>query len=161
MEALAFIDLLGFSQMVTTNHNHSKEILHDFYNITYRIIKEETRVKGHLFSDSLLAYSSEPAVLVNVIAKLYRECLIKNNSYEFDLSKFFLLPRGGISFGIVDIQDRTEAQNLTKNFIVSPALVHSVKMENQIKGSRLLIADSNNDEDQLFNWNEDVKSILY
>ncbi len=74
MEALAFIDLLGFSQMVAKNHNRSKEILSDFYNITFRIIKQENRVKGNLFSDSLLAYSSEPAILVNIITKIYREC---------------------------------------------------------------------------------------
>lgn len=161
MEALAFIDLLGFSQMVAKNHNRSKDILNDFYNITFRIIKQENRVKGNLFSDSLLAYSSEPSVLVNVVAKIYRECLNKNDSYNFDLSKFFLLPRGGISFGIVDIQDRVESPNLSKNFIVSPALVHSAKMESQIKGSRLLIADLENNRDQVFNWNGDVKSILY
>lgn len=161
MEALAFIDLLGFSQMVAKNHNHSKAILNDFYNITFRIIKQENRVKGNLFSDSLLAYSSKPAVLVNVVTKIYRECLNKNNSYNFDLSRFFLLPRGGISFGLVDIQDRVEAPNLSKNFIVSPALVHSAEMESQIKGSRLLIADLEDNRDQVFNWNRDVKSILY
>ena len=161
MEALAFIDLLGFSQMVARNHNRSKDILNDFYNITFRIIKQEHRVKGNLFSDSLLAYSSDPALLVNIVTRIYRECLNKNNSYDFDLSKFFLLPRGGISFGLVDIQDRYESPNLSKNFIVSPALVHSAKMESQIKGSRLLIADFENNREQVFNWNVNVKSILY
>lgn len=161
MEALAFIDLLGFSQMVGSNHNNAKSVLSDFYNITYRIIKHEDRVKGNLFSDSLLAYSSEPAVLVNIVAEIYRECLRKNSSYTFDKSKYFLLPRGGVSFGMVDIQSRDEAPNLTKNFIVSPALVHSAKMESQIKGSRLLIADSANNNEQVFVWNRDVKSILY
>jgi len=136
VEALAFIDLLGFSQMVAINHNRSKDILNDFYNITFRIIKQESRVKGNLFSDSFLACSSEPAILVNVVSEIFRECLNKNNLYNFDLSKFFLLPRGGISFGIVDIQDRIEAPNLSKNFIVSPALVHSAKMENKIKGCK-------------------------
>ena len=161
MEALAFIDLLGFSQMVAKNHNRSKDILNDFYNTTFRIIKQESKVKGNLFSDSLLAYSSEPARLVNVITKIYRECLKKNSLYNDDLSKFFLLPCGGISFGLVDIQDRIESPNLSKNFIVSPALVHSAKMESQIKGSRLLIADLENSREQVFNWNSDVKSILY
>ncbi len=71
------------------------------------------------------------------------------------------MPRGGISFGIVDIQDRVEAPNLSKNFIVSPVLIHTAKMERQIKGSRLLIADLENNRDQVFNWNRDVKSILY
>ena len=161
MQALAFIDLLGFSQMVGSNSTRSKEILNDFYNITYRIIKGKAEVKGNLFSDSLLAYSSEPAVLVNVIAEIYRECLRKNDSYTFNLSNHFLLPRGGISYGMVDIQNRTEAPNLSKNFIVSPALVHSAKIESQIKGARLLIADLENNNEQVFNWNNNIKSILY
>lgn len=161
MESLAFLDLLGFGQMVAANSNHAKKILHDFYNISFRIIKQEPRVQGNLFSDSLLAYSSDQALLVNIVTAIYRECLSKNDSYQFDLSRFFLLPRGGVSFGRVDIQNRQEAPNLTKNFIVSPALVHSAKMESQIKGSRLLIADSQNNDEQIFNWNKNVKSILY
>lgn len=161
MQALAFIDLLGFSQMVGDNSSRSKKILNDFYNITFRIIKGRDEVQGNLFSDSLLAYSNNPAVLVNVITEIYRECLKKNDTYDFNLSKHFLLPRGGISYGVVDIQNRTEAPNLSKNFIVSPALVHSAKMESQIKGARLLIADTENNNEQIFNWNGDVKSILY
>lgn len=161
MEALAFLDLLGFSQMVSVNSGYAKQILHDFYNISFRIIKREPRVQGNLFSDSLLAYSADPALLVNIVTEIYRECLSKNGSYEFDLSKFFLLPRGGVSFGRIDIQDRQEAPNLTKNFIISPALVHSAKMESQIKGSRLLVADFENNGEQVFNWNGNVKSILY
>jgi hypothetical protein len=161
MRALAFIDLLGFSQMVTKSHDQSKNILNDFYNLTFDIIKNEPDVEGDLFSDSLLAHSSNPALLLNTLSKIYRECLRKNNSYNTeDLSSFFLLPRGGISFGVVDIQSRTEAPNLAKNFIVSPALVHSAKMENQIKGSRLLVADANNTR-PTFNWNTNVKSVLY
>lgn len=161
MKALAFIDLLGFSQMVNSNHDRAKLILNDFYNISYRIIKNENEIKGDLFSDSLMAYSSNPAILVNAISKIYRECLRKNNNYDFPLDKFFLLPRGGISFGHVDIQERIESPNLTKNFIISPALVHSAKMESQIKGSRLLVADTENNNEPIFNWNREIKSILY
>lgn len=161
MKALAFIDLLGFSQMVSLNHDRAKLILNDFYDISYRLIKDIEEIHGDLFSDSLMAYSSNPAILVNAITKIYRECLRKNNDYDFPLDKHFLLPRGGISFGHVEIQERMESPNLTKNFIVSPALVHSVKMEGQIKGSRLLIADTENNNEQIFNWNNDIKSILY
>jgi len=162
VQALAYIDLLGFSQMVGSNSDRAKEILNDFYNITYHIIKENNGIKGDLFSDSLLAYSSQPDILVNAITEIYRECLKKNETYaQNDLSKYFLLPRGGISYGMVDIQERSEAPNLTKNFIVSPALIHSSKIEGQIKGSRLLIADTENANDSVFNWNNKIKSILY
>jgi len=162
LKALAFIDLLGFSQMVTKDHDKSKNILNDFYNLTFDIIKNEPEIEGDLFSDSLLAHSSNPALLLNTLSKIYRECLKKNDSYnQDDLSHFFLLPRGGISFGVVDIQNRTEAPNLAKNFIVSPALVHSAKMESQIKGSRLLATDLDDNTRPIFNWNNDVKSVLY
>ncbi|WP_422004919.1 hypothetical protein [Roseivirga pacifica] len=161
MRALAFIDLLGFSAMVSNDKRLATEILDDFYNISFSHIKNEHDIHGDLFSDSLVAHSSSPAILVNTIAKIYRDCLRKNDSYTQPLGKFFLLPRGGISFGHVDIQSRTESPNLTKNFIVSPALVHSVKMESQVKGSRLLIADLDNGNQQVFNWNNEVKSILF
>ncbi|MEM7551577.1 MAG: hypothetical protein AAF363_17975 [Bacteroidota bacterium] len=161
MKALAFIDLLGFSAMVGADKNLATNILDDFYNISFRHIKNEDLIHGDLFSDSLMAHSSNPAVLVNTISKIYRDCLIKNDTYNHSLGKYFLLPRGGISFGHVDIQSRTESPNLTKNFIISPALVHSAKMESQIKGSRLLIADLENSDDQVFNWNQEIKSILF
>jgi len=162
MEALAFLDLLGFSQMVSKSQTQSRQILSDFYNITFGIIKNDPSIKGNLFSDSLLAHSSNPANLVNAITQIYRKCLSKNEEYNQDeMSTFFLLPRGGISFGHIDIQERTESPNLSKNFIISPALVHSAKIESKIKGSRLLIADESLDNNQVFNWNNDIKSIMY
>lgn len=162
MQALAFIDLLGFSNMVTNDMDEARKVLNDFYNITFDIIKNEDTVDGELFSDSLFARSSDPAILVNTITKIYRECLKQNKLYdETKLSTFFLLPRGGISLGVIDIQNRTESPNLNKSFIVSPALVHSAKMEGSIKGSRLLIADIRNNNQITFNWNRKIKSILY
>ncbi|MCG3690104.1 hypothetical protein [Aliarcobacter butzleri] len=162
-KALAFIDLLGFSNMVSKDYEKAKQILNDFYNLTYEIIKEEGAIKGNLFSDSLLVHSDNPAILVNTITKIYRECLKKNKEYlrNDDLKGFFLLPRGGVSAGVVDIEERAEAPNLTKGFIVSPALVHSAKMESKIKGSRLLIADDNSNNEIIFNWNINITSILY
>lgn len=45
-KTLAFIDLLGFSKMVETNYHTAREILNDFYNISFEIIKEDTNIKG-------------------------------------------------------------------------------------------------------------------
>jgi hypothetical protein len=51
---------------------------------------------------------------------------------------------------------------LTKDFIVSPALVHSTEMEKSIKGSRLLIAvKTGSAEDMSITWNDSILSILY
>ncbi len=145
-QSLAFVDLLGFSNMVDFNADTARIILNDFYNICYDVIQENDAVKGHLFSDSLIVYSTDKKSLVDCVALIYRKCLQKNNEYG-NLRNFFILPRGAISSGIINIENRTERPNLRKNFIISPALVHSAKLEALIKGSRLLIAESNNNDE--------------
>lgn len=158
---LAFIDLLGFSQMVNTDENKARIILNDFYNIAFDEIKARSSVNGHLFSDSLLAYSDSREDLINCLATIYQKCLLKNFSYS-ELSKFFLLPRGAMSVGIVNVEDRQTAPNLTKDFIVSQALVHSAKLETQIKGSRLLVAVKNEQQEQMqLDWNGRIRYGLY
>lgn len=158
---LAFIDLLGFSQMVNTDENKAQLILNDFYNIAFNEIKGWESVNGHLFSDSLLAYSESREDLINCLAAIYQKCLLKNNSYH-ELSKFFLLPRGAMSVGIVNVEDRQTAPNLTKDFIVSQALVHSAKLEAQIKGSRLLVAVKSEQQEQMqLDWNRNIRYGLY
>jgi len=159
---LAFIDLLGFSKMVETDFNKAREILNDFYNISFKVIKSESSVNGSLFSDSFLAYSEDYPALTNCITEIYRQCLKKNGSYNHD-NDFFILPRGAVSVGYLNIEERETSPNLKKNFIVSPALVHSSKLEGSIKGSRLLIALKSDDEQQIkeLEWNTQIKSILY
>lgn len=158
---LAFIDLLGFSQMVNNDENKARVILNDFYNIAFKEIKDRPSVNGHLFSDSLLAYSDSREDLINCLAAIYQKCLLKNDSYS-ELSKFFLLPRGAMSVGIVNVEDRQTAPNLTKDFIVSQALVHSAKLETQIKGSRLLVAVKNEQQQQMqLDWNRNIRYGLY
>lgn len=159
---LGFIDLLGFSSMVENNPEEARKVLNDFYNIAFDIIKQDTSVEGSLFSDSLLAHSTSYSSLINCITQIYRECL-KRNKYYLDNSNFFLLPRGAISVGLVNIETRDTSPNLTKDFIVSPALVHSAKLEQAIKGSRLLIAVKNDDPHQVTNiqWNDNINNTLY
>lgn len=160
-KTLAFVDLLGFSQMVNIDENKAQIVLNDFYNISFNQIKNRPNVNGHLFSDSLLAYSDSKEDLINCLASIYQKCLLKNASYD-ELSKFFLLPRGAVSVGIVNVEDRQNAPNLTKDFIISQALVHSAKLESQIKGSRILIAIKN-EEEQIaqLNWNRNIRYPLY
>ncbi len=158
---LAFIDLLGFSQMVNQDENKARRVLNDFYNIAFSEIKNAPSVNGHLFSDSLLAYSESKEDLINCLAAIYQRCLRKNSSYN-ELSKFFLLPRGAMSVGIVNVEERHTAPNLTKDFIISSALVHSVKLESKIKGSRLLVAVKNDNEQQMqLDWNRNIRYPLY
>jgi hypothetical protein len=159
---LAFVDLLGFSKMVESDYGRARIVLNDFYNICFSIIKRDQRVNGSLFSDSLLAHSSDYASLVNCITEIYRQCLARNEHYQ-NTDKFFLLPRGAISIGYVNIEERVTSPNLTKDFIVSPALVHSAKLEQSVKGSRLLVAvkSGNDDQEKSLVWNREIKTILY
>jgi hypothetical protein len=161
-KALAFIDLLGFSSMVTKDHQRARRILSDFYNLVYNIVLDKDEIKGFLFSDSYLAFSDNKALLINTVCEIYRQCLKQNKNNEDLLTHgFFLLPRGAISIGIIEIQDRLELPNLQKNFMVSPALVHSAKLEGSISGSRLFIAVKSGEQEEEILWNHDIKTILY
>lgn len=157
---LAFVDLLGFSSMVAGNYEEAQKVLDDFYSISYEVIKNKRnkKVKYNLFSDSLLAYSEDYPAMINCITEIYRKCLKRNNDYKKG-NTIFLLPRGAISVGYFNI----EKKRSSPNFIVSPALVHSVKLEGLIKGSRLLIAVKSDDHQQVMdiNWNNQIKSFLY
>jgi len=161
VKALAFLDLLGFSNMVRYDYSRAKDVLDDFYNIAYKLIHKNPKITGTLFSDSLIAYSDDKSLLLDTLCQIYRECLRMNARYT-ERDKYFLLPRGGISIGLVTIEPRTVAPNINNEFIVSPALVHSVKMESGVKGSRLLVAvNLDNGEDIEFTWNQNIRTILY
>lgn len=161
MKALAFLDLLGFSNMVRNDYSRAKNVLDDFFNIAYQIIHKNPEISGTLFSDSLIAHSNDKSLMLDTISQLYRKCLRMNARYT-DRDRYFLLPRGGISIGLVSIEPRTVAPNIKNEFIVSPALVHSVKMESGVKGSRLLVAvNLDNGEGAEFTWNHGTRTILY
>jgi hypothetical protein len=155
---LGFIDLLGFSNMVNIDERKARSVLNDFYNIAFNEITVYDSIKGHLFSDSLLAYSDSKEDLINCLSNIYKKCLLKNKDYT-ERKTFFLLPRGALSVGIVNTEERHIVPNVIKDFIISPALVHSTHLEKKIKGSRLLIAVKDNDPQII--WNDRIKCILY
>lgn len=158
--ALAYIDLLGFSNMVTADYSKARNILSDFYNIAFSVLEDKPLIKTILVSDSLIAHSDNHTELVNCITQIFRECIKKNNGYT-EIDKFVLLPRGAISFGAVTTENRTEIENIRKNFIISPALVHNSTLEQTIKGSRLLIAIKWNTPEENIEWHREINSIMY
>jgi len=161
MKALAFLDLLGFSNMVKDDYSRAKDVLDDFYDIAYQLIRSNPGISGTIFSDSIIAHSDEKSLMLDTLCQLYRECLRMNGRYT-ERDRYFLSPRGGISIGVVNIEPRTTAPNIKNEFIVSPALVHSVKMESGVKGSRLLVAvNLDNGEDIEFTWNQNNRTVLY
>jgi hypothetical protein len=71
-----------------------------------------------------------------------------------------MLLRGGIASGSVITQRPREGLNITKHFVVSPALTHAVEIERATKGQRLLLSANERQEKSHF-WNSDIKAICY
>jgi hypothetical protein len=155
---VVYTDLLGFSDLVMRNIEEARNLLSRFYNLS-----QSTKLDGNfdslelfLFSDFLFVKGNDIADVVNYACTLYRNCLKANENQ----SGAPLLPRGGIARGTVLTQKRREAPEVTKNFIVSPALVHAVHMEKLIRGQRLLISANEIEEIAHF-WNQRFSAITY
>ncbi|OIV41996.1 hypothetical protein [Flavobacterium johnsoniae] len=158
---LAYIDLLGFTKMIEKEHQKAEELLLQFYDIAFGIINDDNRLKGNISSDCLLVYSDNYSVLINCLAEIYRVCFLYNDTISD--ADFYLLPRGAVSVGKMTIGERDTSVTITKDFMIGKALVHSSKLEPQIKGSRLLIAVNAQDEKQMtaLLQNKEINSVLY
>jgi len=165
VKAVAYVDLLGFSNMVTESREEAKKVLNHFYDVCECVIGAEPDVTGFLQSDSLLAYCDSKPLMLKVISKLYRECFRKSQQYT-NRDIFFLVPRGAIGVGLIEVRDRCKLPNLTEGFVVGPALVHSVRMEKKVNGGRLLLAvktdggAGSRQETELL-WSPDVQGMIY
>lgn len=155
---VAYTDLLGFADLVLKDIGTATQVLSLFYNLA-----QSTKLDGNfdslelfLFSDFLFVQGAEVAGVVNYTCSLYRECLRANADENLPP----LLTRGGIARGSIVTQKRREAPRVTKNFVVSPALVHAVHMEKLIKGQRLLISAKEREKLSHF-WNPDFSAITY
>lgn len=154
---VAYTDLLGFSELVVNEHYQAKQLLSDFYNLSQNTKVNEgyEDLELFLFSDFLFVQGDDVSSVVNYMCRLYRGAL----KYSKD-SQNTMLCRGGIARGGVITQQRRQAPNVTKNFIVSPALTHAVKMELLVKGQRLLLSANEREELSHF-WNKNIESICY
>ncbi len=154
---VAYTDLLGFSDLVITKPAEAKQLLSDFYKLAQSIKVGDNYddLELFLFSDFLFVQGDNVASVVNYMCCLYRRALKYSNA-----SEHAMLCRGGIARGGVVTQKRREAPNVVKNFIISPALTHAVKMESIVKGQRLLLSANEREELSHF-WNNDIKSICY
>lgn len=154
---VAYADLLGFSDMVIDQPDLAREILSNFYNFAQNTKTGDgfDDLELFLFSDFLFIQGDHVAQVVNYMCRLYRRALefSENNPGP-------MLIRGGVARGGVLTQRRSEAAQVTKNFIVSPALTHAVKMESLVKGQRLLISAKEREQVDHF-WNDDIHAICY
>ena len=154
---VAYSDLLGFSELVVSNPNVAKELLSHFYNIAQDTKQQDRHreLELFLFSDFLFVQGDRVELVVNFMCELYRRAL-----HYSDTAQSPMLIRGGVARGGVVTQNRREAPQVTKNFIVSPALAHAVKMEQLVKGQRLLITAKEREEIEHF-WNHNIHSVCY
>jgi len=154
---VAYIDLLGFSDLVVRDLRVAEHLLSDFYNMAQRIKISDgfAELELFLFSDFLFVQGDDVSLVVNYVCKLYREAL----QYS-ETSAWPMLCRGGVARGAVITQQRHQAPNVTKNFVISPALTHAVKMEALVKGQRLLLAANEREALSHF-WNDQIHAICY
>lgn len=156
-KTVAYTDLLGFSELVVSNPDKAKQLLSDFYNLSQdiKVNKGFENLELFLFSDFLFVQGDDVSNVVNYMCRLYRGSL----KYS-ETQPCAMLCRGGIARGSVITQQRRQAPNVIKNFIVSPALTHAVKMERLVKGQRLLLSANEREELSHF-WNRNIESICY
>jgi hypothetical protein len=141
MPGVLFLDLLGFSALVKSDQDTAKDVLSDFYDSAYTILKEfqSGSIKIIMFSDSLIASSEEVNLLIKFGSKIFRTSFENTIAKIKDNSRYINLTRGAIAYGDFYTEERTETPDIRKNFIVSPALADTVDIEKKYKGSRFLI----------------------
>lgn len=160
MSCVGYVDLLGFSDQVKINMDSASEVLNDFYNIGYELKKEYADLKLMMVSDSLFCWSELDSTVINFLCTLYRHCFEHTALYPKDSDKI-LIPRGAVAKGDVLTQQRTEAPQIKKNFMISPALVDAVKLEGKIKGARLLVGLKSGKEYKKVIWDPEIDTVLY
>ncbi len=154
---VAYSDLLGFSELAVQKPDTASQLLSDFYNYAQSIKVQNSYedLELFLFSDFLFVQGDRVERVVNYMCQLYRQALQYSENSEAPM-----LIRGGVARGGVVTQQRREAPQVTKNFIVSPALTHAVKMESLVKGQRLLVSAKEREEIDHF-WNSGIDAICY
>ena len=154
---VAYSDLLGFSDLAVKDPEAAEKLLSEFYNYAQNIKVQNSyeELELFLFSDFLFVQGDRVEQVVNYMCQVYRKALRHSENSEVPM-----LIRGGVARGGVLTQDRREAPQVTKNFIVSPALTHAVKMESLVKGQRLLVSAKEREEIEHF-WNPEMNTICY
>jgi len=154
---VAYSDLLGFSELAVQKPETASLLLSDFYNYAQNIKVQNSYedLELFLFSDFLFVQGDRVERVVNYMCQLYRQALEHSEHSEAPM-----LIRGGVARGGVVTQQRREAPQVTKNFIVSQALTHAVKMESLVKGQRLLVSAKEREEIDHF-WNSGINAICY
>ena len=145
---VAYIDILGFKDMVSKNDAGSK--IKSFYQSIHDLWKkmnfvEDNQIKqieGLVYSDSLIIYttndSNESLVkILDFIRKLYKISLFEHRT----------MLRGGLAKGEFKVRDTVGFNNLQKYQFFGKAFIDAYELENGkgIKGCRFVFESSIND----------------
>ncbi len=163
MPGVLFLDLLGFSALVKSDQETAKEVLSDFYNSAYTILKEYQAgsIKIIMFSDSLIASSDDVKNLIKFGSNIFRTSFENTITKIQDNPRYINLTRGAIAYGEFYNEERTETPDIRKNFIVSPALADTVDIEKKYKGSRFLFYYTTDNKPDSIISSSKTNSIFY
>jgi len=137
---VAFIDILGFKEMVLENNAQSK--LSNFYNTVYKLWRElgfsndnNNEIKGLAYSDSLMIYTENDSrenlcKILKFVKKLYRKSLFNHK----------IMLRGGLAIGDFNYMPTIGHHTLEKSKFFGQAFIDAYKLENDsnVKGCRFV-----------------------
>lgn len=135
MKYVAFLDILGFKNMIAEMKDHKKaqDFIKNFSNTIYKVfqcfeIDSTVKIQGYVISDSLILYSNDISEnslvnLIKLVEAICREQFIQNG----------VLIRGGIAKGYFDKIKATELQTLKKTLIVGESYVEAYILEESTK----------------------------
>jgi hypothetical protein len=140
---VAYIDILGFAEMVSKRGGNAEIKLTNFYKSIYDIWKElqfpQDDIMGLGYSDSLTIYTEDTSIeslekIFKFVPKLYKKSLFEHE----------IMLRGGLAKGRFNIKETVGFSNLEKNFFLGQAFIDAYKLENKkgIKGCRFVFDTS-------------------
>lgn len=154
---VAYIDILGFSEITHNSKSNATQKLREFYQAIYDIWSQlgyanNKDINGLAFSDSLIIYSKNDSStslkkILEFIQGIYSQSLFRQE----------ILLRGSLAKGEFYAEERRGFENLRKDLIVGQAFIDAYRLESSsdIKGARFIFERKINDlirRNQQFNF---------
>ncbi|WP_252091719.1 hypothetical protein [Pseudomonas sp. MWU13-3659] len=119
---VAFIDLLGFSNMVS--HDCENPVSSQKYIDKLKSVHAQTKkLQGNLENLQLIQFSDSVVLALPFNKEKFHDFLSLVADYQYELLKNSILCRGGISYGMHHFED---------DFLFSSGLIHAYNLEKDI-----------------------------
>lgn len=135
---VAFVDILGFKEMVKASKDGASDTIKDFSKIIYdnweiRGYEKEEEINGFIVSDCAIIHTKDDSaeqldILFKLISDIFQDAIFK---------KGFLL-RCAITKGPFDELPSHGFENLSKKLIVGKAYVDATVLESRFKGANIV-----------------------